>query len=59
MKGGNSLADPFVLTALAVLGVCSYAFYALFLERNFITFTTEEEVSETIEQEFPLFIEYL
>ena len=51
--------DPFSLTALLVLTVSTYTFYNLFLNRNFLIFTDEEQISSTIEAEFPLFVDYL
>lgn len=60
MEKHKSLAiDPFVVTALLVLVSAAYTFYDLFLTRNFPVFTTEEEIEESIQSEFPLFVDYL
>ena len=59
MKHLRELIDPFVLTALLVLGVCAYTYINLFVEREYPIFTTEEEIDATIAEEFPLFIDYL
>ena len=59
MKHLKELLDPFVLTALIVLGVCAFTYVNLFLEREFLIFTTEEEIEASIAEEFPLFVDYL
>ena len=59
MKSGKALLDPFVLAALLLLLSSLFTFYNSFVLRNFPTFTTEEEIGESIEREFPQFAEYL
>lgn len=59
MKALRAISDPFVLVALLTLFVSAYTFYVSFLNRNFPTFTTEEEIGEAIQREFPLFVDYL
>lgn len=59
MKGIKEVLDPFVLLCLLVLVVTAYTYWNAFLSRNFPTFTTEEEIGESIEREFPMFSEYL
>lgn len=59
MKGTSSLTDPFVWTAFLVLGVSVYTFVNCYIERDFLTFLTEDEITHAIEQEFPLFVDYL
>ena len=51
--------DPFVVAAFLVLASSAYTFYDLFLNRDFPVFTTEEEIEEAIQVEFPLFVDYL
>ena len=59
MKHLKELLDPFVLTALLVLGISAYTYVNLFMEREFPVFTTEEEIDAAIAEEFPLFVDYL
>lgn len=55
----NQLLDPFVLAGFLVLISSMYTFYDAFLNRNFPTFVTEDQIAETIEREFPLLVDYL
>lgn len=51
--------DAFSFFAILVLIVIAGIFYNFYWERNFPTFTTEEEIEAVIEQEFPQFADYL
>lgn len=59
MKHLREVLDPFVLTALLVLGITAYTYVNLFLEREFPIFTSEDEIDAAIAEEFPLFVDYL
>lgn len=59
MKHNTLKFDAFSLFALLVLVVIGGIFYNSYLQRNFPVFTTEEEIAETIEREFPQFADYL
>ncbi len=51
--------DPFTATAFLVLFILGYTFNSLFLSRNFLIFTDEQQIEGTVEAEFPLFSDYL
>jgi len=59
MRALRAIADPFVIVALLTLFVSVYTFHVSFLNRNFPTFVTEDEIDEAIQREFPLFVDYL
>jgi hypothetical protein len=59
MKHNTLKFDAFSLFALLVLVVIGGIFYNSYIERNFPVFTTEEEIDEAIEREFPQFADYL
>lgn len=59
MKALKAIGDPFVIATLLALCVSAHTYYVSFLNRDFPTFTTEEEIGEAIQREFPLFVDYL
>lgn len=59
MKLLSQITDPFTLVAFAVILSAAYTYYDTFLDRSFEIFTSEEEIAESIENELPLFVEYL
>lgn len=59
MKVLKAVLDPFALAGILVLLVTLYTYRYAFIARDFPTFTTEEEIDAAIEQEFPLFVDYL
>lgn len=59
MKLSTLKLDAFSLLGLLLLIVIGGIFYNSYLQRNFPVFTTEEEIGEAIEREFPQFADYL
>lgn len=51
--------DIFSIAILIALASISYVFYDAFIARDFIIFTTEEEIETAIQEEYGILAEYL
>lgn len=51
--------DIFSCVALLMIASSIFIFYKYYFGRDFITFTTEEQIAEEVVAQFPSFAEYL
>lgn len=55
----KSIFNPFTVVAFFAVASAAYTYYDTFLDRSFVIFSTEEEISAAIEHHFPLLVDYL
>lgn len=59
MKGLLRIFDPFALIAISVIGVCAFIFITVYFNHAYVTFTSEEDIEQSIDSEFGILATYL